>query len=59
MEPDKIVEIIGLVSAIYSTLIYVLPPDKAKKLTKWVEKFKPLKRILDILANTPGGLKIK
>ena len=59
MEPDKVIEIVGAVVAVYNALIYVLPPKKAKKLTKWAEKIKPFKIFFDMLANTKGGLSYK
>ena len=39
-------------SAIYSLLIYLLPPETAKKLL-------PVGAFLKMIASTPGGLKIK
>jgi hypothetical protein len=37
---------------VYISLVFVLPPEKAKYL-------KPIGKILKYIANTPGGLKIK
>ena len=45
-------EIIIIALVVYTGLLYVLPPEKAKYL-------KPIGKILAYLANTPGGLKIK
>ncbi len=52
MEATKIIEIVGMLSLIYSGVIYFLPPKYAKKL-------KPIGKILRFFASTPGGLKFK
>jgi hypothetical protein len=52
MDATTITLVISAASAIYSLIVYLLPPDKAKKL-------KPVGVILKALASTPGGLKIK
>lgn len=49
---ETVILTIGVISSVYSLLIYVLPPNYAKKL-------KPIGVILNMLANTPGGLKFK
>ena len=50
MDATTITLVISAASAIYSLLIYLLPPETAKKL-------KPVGVILKALASTPGGLK--
>ena len=58
LDKEKIEYGIGLLGAIYGGLLYLLPPNNAKKLTKWVNKIPILGRILNSIANTPGGFKI-
>ena len=57
MDPATISLGLSAAGALYGFLVYVLPEKKAKKLTKFVKKIKPVYRFLSILAKTPAGIK--
>lgn len=48
----QIPAIAGALYSIYGGLIFILPPEYAKKL-------KPIGKLLNFLANTPGGVQTK
>ena len=52
MEEIDIVKIIGAIATLYPLLLYVLPP-------KWARMLYPVGRVLNAIANTPGGLRYK
>ena len=52
MEEIDIFKLIGAVATIWTALMYVLPPEKAKRLY-------PIGKFLNAIANTPGGLRYK
>ena len=46
------IEFIGAIAALYPIILKVLPP-------KWAKKLAPFGKFFKILADTPGGYKIK
>ena len=59
LDQEKIEYGISLLGLLYGGAIYFLPPKRAKKLIKWVDKIPILGKILNSIANTPAGFKLK